>query len=482
MAAGATSAAGEGGLTEPSQSEHAQTDVLSAHTAAKPAAISASAQSRRSPLKTALRVSFAVCLLAILARVACVSGWLRPIRIVGGSMAETLLGDHWRIHCPRCGFTHRCDREQLPRDERVVCPNCGVEHDVDKAAMQVRGQRVLVDRWLALWGDWRSRRGAVVAVRRDDAPSGFAVKRLIGFPGETIEIRDGDIWLGPDVRYRKSWQELSAVAIPVHDDHFRIGERADREDIAPRRAAGWRPLGSDSGWQATPAGYRWSSRDRRANEAGWLVFQTAAGTGVIRDLDAYNQALSRHLEAVNDLMLRLDVDFADSAILMVDLWPARRPGVRFEFSKSGGGRIWTLDEETPRLVKQWAFPILPAADTHQRLGVAYCDQQAMVALHDREWARIDLEGTSGSTTVPTGGSRSAVAIGAMGGRVEISKLRLLRDIHYLPASNPDSPRTWRLERDEWFVLGDNAAASTDSREWSAGSVRTRHFVGEVHSF
>ena len=468
MASGHASAAGMGGLTEAAQAE--------------PAAISASPPSRRSPLKTVLRVSFAVCLFAILARVACVSGWLRPIRIVGGSMAETLLGDHWRLHCPRCGFTHRCDSEQLPRDERVVCPNCGVEHDVDKAATRVRGQRVLVDRWPAIWGDWRSRRGAVVAVRRDDAPSGFAVKRLIGFPGETIEIRDGDVWLGPGIRYRKSWQELTAVAIPVHDDHFRIGERADREDMASRRAAGWRPLGSDSGWQATPTGYRWSSRDRRANGTGWLVFQTSAGAGVIRDLDAYNQALSRHLEAVHDLMLRLEVDFADSAILMVELWPARRPGVRFEFSKSGGGRIWTLDGETPRLVKQWAFPTLPAADPHHRVGVAYCDQQAMVALQDHEWARIDLDGTSGSTTVRAGGSRAAVAIGAMGGRVEISKLRLLRDIHYLPASNPHSPQTWRLDADEWFVLGDNVAASTDSREWSAGSVRTRHFVGEVHSF
>jgi hypothetical protein len=116
------------------------------------------------------------------------------------------------------------------------------------------------------------------------------------------------------------------------------------------------------------------------------------------------------------------------------------------------------------------------------VGVAYCDQQAMVALQDHEWARIDLDGTSGSTTVRAGGSRAAVAIGAMGGRVEISKLRLLRDIYYLPASNPHSPQTWRLDADEWFVLGDNVAASTDSREWSAGSVRTRHFVGEVHSF
>jgi signal peptidase I len=429
---------------------------------------------RRSLVKAAFLVILAASLLAGLVRAACLSGWLRPVRIAGGSMAETLLGDHWRIRCPICGFQHQCDVEQLPRDHRVECPNCGSAHHWDVTAAQVVGQRVLVDRWPSIRGDWRQRRGAVVAVRRDDAPSGFAVKRLIGLPGETISIRHGDVWLGPDTLYRKSWDELMAVAVPVHDDRFRASSNAER-------IAGWRPNAADSAWNSLPHGYRWDASGRRSSGIDWLAFRPAAGGGAIRDFDAYNQALSRRMEAVDDLLVCLDVVLDDLATLVLVLRPARSPGVRFEFSRSDGCRISVLDGETPRLVKRESLPVVHGPGLRRRIGVAHCDRQALVAIHNRELARVDLSTESSALAKDSRivDPSAAAAIGASGGRVEISAVWLARDIHYSPASAPNSPQSWRLGNDEWFVLGDNAAASTDSRDWKGGSVRTGSLVGVV---
>lgn len=494
---------------------------------ATPAAGALRRSFRRTLFKAAIASGLAAALLAVLARAAFYAGWLRPIRIAGGSMAETLVGDHWRIHCPRCGIWHRCDVEQLPRDHRVVCPNCGSDHDAKNVSEPVRGQRVFIDRWPAFRGNWRAQRGAVVAVRRDDAPSGFAVKRLIGFPGETIAIRDGDVWLGPDRIYRKTWNELMAVAIPVHNDRFRpaptphplfassygtadsrIEESASSgiADGQAPRTAGWRPVGEDSGWESTPHGYRWRAKAPHSNRSGRLEFHTAAGNGTIRDFDAYNQALSRRLEMVDDLILCLDAVLEDSATLELELRPARRPGVRFEFSKSLGCQVWSLAGSSPRLLKRIPLPVVHAAGHRRRLGVAHCDRQAIVAVHHREWTRIDLDmvengsetgsetssetssenrdGTGSTLDSKTRSRRAvsgpSVAIGAAGRQVELADLWIGRDIHYLTDMDRDGPHSWRLGEDEWFVLGDNAAASTDSRAWRSNHVRSRHFVGVVH--
>jgi signal peptidase I len=64
------------------------------------------------------------------------------------------------------------------------------------------------------------------------------------------------------------------------------------------------------------------------------------------------------------------------------------------------------------------------------------------------------------------------------GDLVINGQRIASDIAYLAPRV--APRGWRLGPDEWFVVGDNQAASRDSRNWDAAAgVRTRLIVGTV---
>jgi signal peptidase I len=87
----------------------------------------------------------------------------------------------------------------------------------------------------------------------------------------------------------------------------------------------------------------------------------------------------------------------------------------------------------------------------------------------------------------TGASRpeTPVALGVGGGSLEVSELRVYRDIYYTnsPAGAPKHSQgtlaTVDLGSDEFFVLGDNSPVSNDSRFWSDGPVvRGPMFLGK----
>ncbi|HND56505.1 MAG TPA: S26 family signal peptidase, partial [Pirellulaceae bacterium] len=253
-------------------------------------------------------------------------------RIAGGSMAETLVGDHVHLKCTDCGFSFRCGSTEVPRDNVLNCPNCGQPHEIDDQTAVRRGHAAEVDRWPVIVGG--PRRWDLVAIAQPGSPGEFAVKRVVGLPGELVTIADGRVSIVPasvrdgevsadrqDIRSgdnaaahvvdgvaRKPWSKLRESAVMVYDDTH----RARRAGSPPR----WTPRDDESRWQTTDAGYRFSASPRSADDLSdrndWLDYRhyptfAPAGSAASRlespivDHDAYNQSVSRRMNRVSDL-------------------------------------------------------------------------------------------------------------------------------------------------------------------------------------
>jgi signal peptidase I len=105
------------------------------------------------------------------------------------------------------------------------------------------------------------------------------------------------------------------------------------------------------------------------------------------------------------------------------------------------------------------------------------DQQFLVAVD----GRVLVEHPYRRSRTASPGPRP-VAIGAAGPQLEIDQVRLYRDVFYTHPIGVRArwgiERPYRLQEDEYFVLGDNSPASDDSRSWPAGpGVRSEMLLG-----
>ena len=255
-----------------------------------------------------------------------------------GSMAPTLLGAHLDYRCPDCGWhwsvNYSSDSDDsVPARARetfpIRCPNCGyklprvVPGEPDNGAAQppVRfGDRILVQKYIYLLHP--PERWDVVVFKTPDKPNPNSevepftqnyIKRLVGRPGETIMVLDGDIYVGPSDRpFEQLTPEDFVVQTKpkeVQDALWRIVYDADYRPRGLDRIYGRRrevsdpsvPGGvrvdqvvekSDAPWRDpwTPAGTGWRAEGRDYR------FENAAGTGTIK----FDAAVTPERHAMTD--------------------------------------------------------------------------------------------------------------------------------------------------------------------------------------
>jgi signal peptidase I len=122
-----------------------------------------------------------------------------------GSMAPRLMGAHWQLECTSCGYSYPfgMDRNYLRKSPRqragvftqAFCPSCGYRHDPMSGETHRRGDQVLVMKYLYHFRapePWD-----VVVFKNPQNNRENYIKRLIGLPGEVIEIVHGDIFVVP---------------------------------------------------------------------------------------------------------------------------------------------------------------------------------------------------------------------------------------------------------------------------------------------
>ena len=131
---------------------------------------------------------------------------MEAFRIPTGSMADTLMGAHFRLRCLQCGYEYeygfmpewyRLSKDSVPiRQVRLLktrCPSCGYIDDSENLHIVSNGDRILVLKCIYQFVE--PKRWDVVVFKNPLDPRVNYIKRMIAKPGETVEIIDGDIYI-----------------------------------------------------------------------------------------------------------------------------------------------------------------------------------------------------------------------------------------------------------------------------------------------
>jgi signal peptidase I len=414
---------------------------------------------------------------------------LEPFGVPTGSMAATLYGNHKTCACPRCGFPvivgapggHRTDAN-IVRDTYAGawCPNCYQTNLHLDRVPETAGDRLLVDKNVF---EWRSPRRWEVAVFRN--PSDLSkpyVKRVVGLPGEAVQIREGDVYINERL-VRKSLEECRAMRVLVFDNDFQpAGDgwkkrwRTGAPDSLPPQLAREKSL-PDADEHLEGTALKWSSR---GNDFEWLVYRhwllDENREESIRDWFAYNGGALRHeLNDAHDFQVAFEVEVgAGSGAFAMKLSDGRStvtaeiPVVASDQPAQG---VTITGVESPPAAAPWIH--FRENRTH-RVEFALVDRRVMLAIDGSEaFPPINL-----AQAGPRNPVSRPVWLGVKGAPVVVRHFRLYRDVHYSPSGRNAIYEAWPLGKDDYFMLGDNSPNSEDSRYWTVPGIPARNFLGK----
>ena len=393
----------------------------------------------------------------------CARGWCR-----GRSFPAVCSARRWHRGCAGCTatstcgdcrLTFACDAERAPVGPRAVCPNCGFTDNDLNDRPDVAGDGLLIGRSaFALRGP---KRWELVVFRNPNDARQWAVKRVVGLPGERIQIRDGDIYIDDQLQ-RKPLAAQRSTAVLVHDADY-----TPADDRLPPR---WQGDARDTQWVGAKGQFA-HAETPDSLPFDWLSYRHwkrtiepgAVREEPIRDDYGYNQSLARRAEdsyIVADIMLTFQI---------AEVFGRGELAVRVTDGRETFEVRLHPDETRYRVTHNGRA--VPAAQG--RLPQPLKDAEVLVSLFDRQFVLA----VGGEPLVvwpyepsdrPLNPTARPVALAAQGLGVVVRQVRVYRDTYYtrppggLGTRSFDSP--WRLGDRECFLLGDNSPVSRDSRE------------------
>ena len=480
---------------------------------------------QRTPLRDNLEYIAALLLIVLLLRQMVVEAF----RIQHGSMAPTLLGVHKEVRCENCGWVFSDGFDKVPIDGSVECPNCGyvwpgapltqdglpiafrqpswlwntaVAQDgtvitgTDAANRVNRGaSRIFVNkfiynlrkprRWevvvfLFHYQDVRCKdcgwRGQVESVKdlkcpdcggtRFDVTSRNFIKRLAGLPGESIELKDGDVYVDGTLA-RKPPRVQERLWMPVFDSRF-----VPRREVQPTWDLGTRP----QLWRRTAEGARLSVDARGSPEPVMASFGRPVVDFYPYDGLSYDNAQGRLGAAgrneVGDVRIRARVRVLDHGPDAAVLLGIRDAGRAFTMALDAGGSGGATLQDGPQTISRHAAPPLRL---HKSVWIE------LENYDDRIVGRVDGRQVLSLDYRAAGRGPHQISFGAQGASVVWERIVIERDVYYtaLDGRNGEPTRRYQMGPDEYFVLGDNSPASSDSRRWPRPGVPGRNLIGKA---
>lgn len=292
-----------------------------------------------------------------------------------------------------------------------------------------------------------------------DRPGGMRfVKRLVGLPRETIQIKDGDLYLGssPSKLVSKDLSLIRDMLIPVYRAKFNQAFFTDWEEYSQGRSDCF-SLAND--------GLRCNATARGGALRAELLF-TPKGGSIRDDYLTKDNRLVEGTHPINDLAIHFEVTFQkDEGHIFGEL---REAGDTFRFllnskAKGGGGSL--AHQVGAKVSKDCIVPsnlfvgFVPGR-TYE-ISFMNIDNQVFLLLNGLVVSRLSYEENSDlfSTT-----HHNAPLIGATETEVLFDKIRIDRDVHYVDDMGTFAvDRPYTVPEGHFFFLGDNSAKSEDSR-------------------
>jgi signal peptidase I len=449
-----------------------------------------------------------------------------------GSMAPTLYGAHMDHVCSDCGYHFALGLDHPPT--RAYCPNCDHSDLLTEQILPDAGDGIFTLSWpFAVGRSLAPQRWDVVVFKAPfrinssterDGETNY-IKRLIGLPGDVIEIIDGDLYqaraadIAEPVRAKLLHAPLPLALTPEErkdlDSRLQIVRKtpAAQEalwqvlfdaDYSPIRTAtpeapipGWKPAGDarQSKWTTTGRIFRFEGKDDQP--------QYIELTGKdFRDNYGYNGGGG--MQIVSDLRIGATVNWqgGDGIVRLclskyedvytIELRPRQGSGRAMLTQRVAPGSQPdpTATPQAEQQLGEWTFPLW-RRNQPVRVTFADVDRRLEVRINGRlAWQREFAQSAgqakrhSYETMVPL------VQIGCAGGKAEVSHLLVNRDVYYQDVAplvtfevmpdgsgkrrfNEYSDKPGWATRDnpmllgdkEYFALGDNSPASLDSRRW-----------------
>lgn len=395
-----------------------------------------------------------------------------------GSMAPSLLGNHFQVECKTCRYSfavQKQDHEIDPKGEDVTahCPLCGTagpENEFTFGAAEVKGgDKILVNKFV--YRHQQPERWDVVVFKFPKSPSRNYIKRLVGLPGESLKVdARGDVWTkapgSPDlVLVRKPrrvqdelWMPVARAAYPdPKGSQWKVEPELDapRWDF-PHGHDGSERLVARAGTGDTWVRYSRAIKDEYGYDPPWRsgdhlvgdVRVTALATASSVDTGAIRLQLRE-----NDRVLEAEIPVVGQ--------PDETPLTEA-----------TLTENGERVAWGFVPPIRPGHPT--RVELAYADERCWLRVGDQDVLSWD------DPHAPATTESSTVRLGCGAGGATFADVALDRDIYYAPYGrgrfDPTSEPV-EIPGDSYFMMGDNSPSSADSRDW--GFVRRPLIVGRA---
>lgn len=442
---------------------------------------------------------------------------VEAFKIPTGSMAPTLLGEHKNVKCPNCGWFFYADRHSeealcpncqfeinlsaycnvcsnrirynwpawLWRNGR--CPRCQISIAWSDLSNRVihGGNRIVVNkfwykfvdpkRWDVMVfiyplhdltckncsaefpeAEWREgfRCQRCGSTKFSKKKKNY-IKRLVGLPGEKLQIINGDIYINDRIQ-RKPDSVQKTLWLPVYNSNYVV----KNEDTPV-----W--ITNSDAWKIHDTSITLDTLSQENSDASLMTFGRS-----VSDQNGYNSR-SGHTE-MGDTKIGFDVTLlkgSQSLTLVLeknnDIFTALIP------SGDAAGKTVLMRNGTNVLEKDFR---LQTGLLH-KVEFSNVDRMVFLTIDDNKIFAFDYD--DGTIPDPSPSDTSKIRFGGTRIHATFGNIKIFHDIYYtnLASGTWGTIKPVQLGEKDYFMLGDNSRNSNDSRVWKF--VPEKNIVGKA---